>query len=164
MVFYIKSVLEFGCWLAFPQVCMCWDQPFLKYWSICLPLKHGSGRGNLAFVCRVLWEGQAMSWLWSGYVLAVREHSPFGEQDTCVPTSEKGAKWSSMVKSVLSGEAEITWALGFLSTWLHGSRQSHIACTVTDGGEPALTHPPSCLPLWYTEWHLEDYRQEKAHI
>lgn len=49
-------------------------------------------------------------------------------------------------KSVLSGEAEITWALRFLSTWLNGSRQSQVACTVTDGGEPALTHPPS-LPL-----------------
>lgn len=142
-----KSVLEFGCWLAFPQVCMCWDRPITKYWSICLPLKHGNGLGNLAFVYRVLWEGKAMSWLTG--------NTPHLVSRIHVSPLVTGGQMKQRGKSVRSGEAEVTWALGFLSTW-----QSQVACTVTDGGEPALTHPPSPSSLIHrmAPWRLSTGR------
>ena len=74
-----------------------------------------------------------MSWL-SG-------NTPHLVSRTHVSPLEPGGQMKQRGKSVQSGEAEITRALGFLSTW-----QSQIAWTVTGGGEPALTHPPS-LPL-----------------
>lgn len=88
---------------------MCWDRPVKKYWSICLPLKHGNGRGNLAFVCRVLWEGKAMSWLTG--------NTPHLVSRIHVSPLVTGGQMKQRGKSVRSGEAEVTWALGFLSTW-----------------------------------------------